>query len=141
MSNTRTILVATSAAFLAMTTLALAKNTLSPGSIWYEKQNNWCLTIDKVSEPLQGSDECLQITGSRNRSNPIAGYLCEQQRTIGFFANITESDNSIKPDFFVGTFTSEAIDLQYCYRPNNDLLLEFDCTNSMKFTKADKCPP
>ena len=135
------VFVAISLTVLAMASPCDAKSALRPQSIWYEPKIGGCLVIDKVSEPLSGSDECVQISGSRSKTGPVTGYACERQRSMGFFAAIAESDNDIKPDFFVGTFSQDRLDLNYCTRISNDLPPDFNCKNSVTFKSVGSCPP
>ena len=110
-------------------------------SHWRDAKTGWCLSIADVSKPLSGSDECTNFTGSLRTTGPVSGYVCAEQKTIGIFAAISESDNSIKPDFFVGSYAAESIELQYCTRISNDWPPEFNCETEMKFVPVAACDP
>lgn len=133
-------LLAVAPAIPSMIGPSFAENPFTAPTFWHEKKKDWCLSIDKASGPLQGSEECVQILGSRSKRNPITGYVCEEQGTIGFFSNFAASDNSIRPELYVGRYTDSSIFLQYCFRPSNDPEIEFDCENVVTFESVDKCP-
>jgi hypothetical protein len=140
MNRFASALLAFTATLLSMTGPSFAKNPFTAPTFWHEKKQGWCLSIDKAPGPLQGSDECVQISGSMSKRDPITGYYCEEQGTVGFFSDFAASDNSIRPEFYVGRYTDSAMTLQYCFRPSNDPELEFDCKNVVTFESADKCP-
>lgn len=126
---------------LAASPIHAADGDLKPQSFWRNAQHGWCLSIKDLSEPLAGSDECASFSGSLKTTGPVSGYACSEQKTIGFFAAISKSDNSIKPDFFVGTYAAEAIEVQYCMRISNDWPPEFNCETAMKFVPVAACDP
>ena len=135
----RAVLLTAAAISVTMTASAFAKNSLPLKSLSQDARFRGCLEISDISKPLPGSDECVQISGSLG--GPIAGYACEEQSTIGFFTNIKSSDNSIRPDFFVGTYKADAIYLQYCPRMSNDWPPEFDCGTLITFKPVSTCAP
>jgi hypothetical protein len=123
---------------LMLATPCVAKNSDLPGSKWQDAKLG-CLAIEKVSDPLSGSDECAQISGSLEKRGPMTGYACEQQSTIGFFAVIGESDNAIRPEFFVGSYMADTISVQNCFRVSNDWPPEFNCEAKAEFKKVSEC--
>ena len=137
----RAILVTVAAISVTTTASSLAKNALLPKSLWHETRFGWCLEISEISKPFPGSDECVQISGSLSRTGPITGYACEGQSTIGFFAAIKASDNSIKPDLFVGSYNAEAVNVQYCARASNDWPPEYNCESRITFKPVSSCGP
>jgi hypothetical protein len=100
-----------------------------------------CLEISEISKPISGSDECVQISGSLSRTGPITGYACEEQSTLGFFGSIKASDNSIKPEMFVGGYNAEGVNVQYCIRLSNDWPPEYNCEHSITFKPVSTCAP
>ncbi len=132
--------LAFTSALLSTAGPSFAENPFSAPTFWLEKKLGLCLAIDKASGPLPGSDECVQISGSRSKRNPVTGYFCEEQGTVGFFSNFAASDNSVRPEFFVGGHRGGTLTLQYCVRPSNDPEIEFNCETSLTFESADKCP-
>src|SRR5262245_49304669 len=73
-------------------------------SAWRETQYyGWCLEITGISQPLPGSADCVQVSGSLNNGGLLSGYACDNGSTINLFGGI-ESDNSIGPDIFIGTY-------------------------------------
>jgi hypothetical protein len=143
MKRTSRVIFITLAAISAMTAAmpSLAKNALPPKSLWHETRTGWCLEISEVSKPFPGSDECVPISGSLSQTGPITGYACQDQSTIGFFASIKASDNSIKPELFVGTYNAEALNVQYCVRASNDWPPEYSCGTGMTFKAVSTCEP
>ena len=126
---------------LLVTPVLAADGDLKPQSHWRNAQHDRCLTVGDLSKPLAGSDECASFSGSLGKTGPVSGYACAKQKTIGFFTSIAESDNAIKPDFFVGSYTDQSIDVQYCTRISNDWPPEFNCQNAMKFLPVATCNP
>ena len=125
---------------LAATASGVAENALAAKSLWHDARLG-CLEIGDVSKPLPGSNECVQFTGSVGKTGPISGYACGEQATIAFFSAFKESDNSIKPDFFVGSYGAKAISVQYCVRVSNDWPPEYNCESAAAFKPVAKCPP
>lgn len=126
---------------LAASPVHAAEGELKPQSHWRNGELNRCLTIGDVSKPLTGSDECSSFSGTFGKSEPVAGYACAEQKTIGFFAAFKESDNSIKPDFFLGSYSPQSIFVQYCVRISNDWPPEFSCQKMAKFEPVTACDP
>jgi len=133
-------LLAGAVALQSLTGFASAKNPFAAPSFWLDKKLGRCLSLDKSSALLPGSQECVQISGRGSAMNPIAGYFCEQQQTVGLFSNFGDTGNDIKPELYVGRYSGNAIAAQYCFRPSNDLPLEFNCKNEVIFESVDKCP-
>jgi hypothetical protein len=140
-SKTGVKLFAAATIALAATAPCLADIDLTPHSLWHENKRGMCLEIGEISKPLPGSDECVQISGAIRKARPVAGYACARQSTIGFFANIGESDNSIRPEFYVGTYRADAIKVQYCVRTSNDWPPEYNCNNEIELKRVNSCPP
>lgn len=138
------VLGGTAAIVLAVASPCFAENVLHPQSFWHEQRTGWCLEISKISDPLPGSDECVQISGSRGKNAPFTGYACDRQRSLGIFISIRQSDNSINnsitPDFLSGTYSKDKLELSYCTRISNDWPPEYDCRNGMTFKNAGSCP-
>ena len=138
----RNISISLAAIFFTTTAApSLAKNVLPSKSLWHETRTGWCLEISEISQPFPGSDECVHISGSLSKTGPVTGYACQEQSTIGFFASIKASDNSIKPELFIGTYNAEALNVQYCARVSNDWPPEYSCGTGMTFKPVSSCGP
>ena len=70
----------------------------------------------------------------------MIGYACKRESEIGFFTGL-QTDNSIRPDIFIGRYTSSTIRLQYCTRLSNDWPPEYNCENEMTFNSVSSCKP
>ena len=127
-------------ALLSLTELASAKKPFASPSFWLDKKQGTCLSVEKSTGPLPGSKECIQISGLRSLMNPLAGYFCEEQNTVSFFSNFGDTDNDIRPEFYIGHYVNKMITAQYCFRPSNDMELEFNCKNEVVFESVDTCP-
>jgi hypothetical protein len=109
-------------------------------SLWRETQHyGWCLEITGILQPLPGSDDCVQISGALNKGSLISGYACDEGSTINLFGGI-ESDNSIGPDIFIGTYDSKSIVTQYVL-VSNGWPPEYNCEHSIKFDHVASCNP
>jgi len=127
-------------AFLgAATTASLADDFPALNSKWREQQHGICLEITQVSDPLPGPAGCAQIAG-RIKDDLMIGYACKSGSEISFFTGL-QTDNSIKPDIFIGRYSAEAIIAQYCTRISNDWPPEYDCKNKMTFKSVSSCTP
>jgi hypothetical protein len=131
-----------SAAILFMVTApCMAQDLPQLHSLWRETGSyGWCNEITKVSEPLPGSDDCVQVAGSLNKGSLISGFACTEGSEINLFGGI-ESDNSIGPDIFIGTYSPESIVAQYCTRLSNDWPPDYNCEHSIKFDHVTSCGP
>jgi hypothetical protein len=129
-------------AFLsAATTPSLADELPGLNSQWRETLRGSCFEITQVSGPPPGSAGCVQIAGRMNESADLMiGYACKRGSEIGFFTGL-QTDNSIRPDIYVGQYTSEAILVQYCTRISNDWPPEYNCENAATFKKVSSCKP
>ena len=123
----------------AATTASLADDFPALNSKWREQQHGTCLEITQVSDPLPGPAGCAQIAG-RIKDDLMIGYACKSGSEISFFTGL-QTDNSIKPDIFIGRYSAEAIVAQYCTRISNDWPPEYDCKNEMKFKSVSSCTP
>jgi hypothetical protein len=70
----------------------------------------------------------------------MSGYACPRGSIINLFSGI-ESDNSIGPDIFMGTYDAASLTLQYCTRLSNDWPPEYNCEHSIKFEHVTSCNP
>ena len=105
---------------------SLADDLPSLNSQWRETQRGSCFEISQISEPFPGNATCAQIAGRMNERDLMIGYACKTGSEISFFSGL-QTDNSIKPDIFVGQYNSEAITVQYCSRISNDWPPEYNC--------------
>lgn len=120
---------------------SLADDLPTANTHWLDTAQKRCLEISQVSEPLPGPAGCAQIGGRMNELGDLMiGYACKAGSEISFFSGI-QTDNSIKPDIFIGTFGAEAITVQYCTRLSNDTPPEYNCETSMTFKKVSSCKP
>ena len=128
------------AILITVTAPCMAQDFPPVHSLWRETTRfGWCLQITGISEPLPGSDDCVQVSGSLNRGL-ISGYACARECIISLFAGI-EGDNSIGPDILIGNYNSESITSKYCARVSNDWPPDYDCENSIKFDHVTSCGP
>ena len=101
-----------------------------------------CLEITGISEPLPGSNACVQVSGSvkkgQFRTGLVSGYACARELMINLFSGI-ESDNSVGPDIFLGRYSSDNITVQYCMRESNDWPPDYNCENKIKFNRVPSC--
>ena len=102
----------------AATTASLADDLPALNSKWREAQRGTCLEITQISDALPGPAGCAQIAG-RIKDDLMIGYACKSGSEISFFTGL-QTDNSIKPDIFIGRYSAEAIIAQYCTRISND---------------------
>ena len=123
----------------AATTASLADDFPALNSKWREQQHRTCLEIAQVSDALPGPAGCAQIAG-RIKDDLMIGYACKSGSEISFFSGL-QTDNSIKPDIFIGRYSPEAIVAQYCTRISNDWPPEYDCKNEMTFKSVSSCTP
>jgi hypothetical protein len=127
--------------FSAATAPSLADDLPALNSQWRETQRESCFEISQISNPLPGAAGCAQIAGRMNDLGDLMiGYACTRGSEISFFSGI-QTDNSIKPDIYIGTYNAEAIRVQYCTRISNDWPPEYDCGNMMTFTSVSSCKP
>jgi hypothetical protein len=129
-------------AFLsAATTPSLADDLPALNSQWRETQRGSCFEITQISGPFPGSAGCVQIAGRMNElGDLLIGYVCKSGSEISFFSGL-QTDNSIKPDIFIGQYNSTAITVQYCARISNDWPPEYNCENEMTFKSVSSCKP
>ena len=114
-----TIVVTEMAILTAAAIPSLADDLPPLNSQWRETQRGSCFEISQISDPFPGYANCAQIAGRMNERDLMIGYACKTGSDISFFSNL-QTDNSIKPDIFVGRYDAEAITVQYCARINND---------------------
>jgi hypothetical protein len=132
------------AAILAtLTTPCIAQDFPPLHSRWRDPQNpGSCLEITGISEPLPGSNACVQVSGSvkkgQFRTGLVSGYACARESMINLFSGI-ESDNSVGPDIFLGRYSSDNITVQYCMRESNDWPPDYNCENKIKFNRVPSC--
>ena len=125
----------------AMMTPSLADELPALNSRWRETQRGWCFEISQISDPLPGSAGCVPIAGRMGGMGDLMiGYACKRDSEISFFTNL-QTDNSIKPDIFIGQYSSDALNLQYCVRMSNDWPPDYNCENRMTFKVASDCKP
>ena len=129
-------------AFLsAATTPSLADDLPALNSQWRETQRGSCFEFTQISDPFPGSAGCVQIAGRMNELGDLMiGYACKSGSEISFFSGL-QTDNSIKPDIFIGKYNSAAITVQYCTRISNDWPPEYNCENEMTFKRVNSCKP
>ena len=133
--------LAVAAVLITMTAPCMAQDYPPLHSLWRETQHyGWCLEITGILEPLPGSGDCIQISGSLNKGGLVSGYACTRGSIINFFSGI-ESDNSIGPDILIGTYDSESLSIQYCTRLSNDWPPDYNCEHGMKFDHVTSCNP
>ena len=124
----------------AATTPSLADELPALNSQWRETQRGACFQIDQISDPLPGPNGCAQIAGRMNQGDLMIGYACKQGSEISFFSGL-QTDNSIKPEIYIGQYNSGAISVQYCARFSNDWPPEYNCENKMTFNSVSSCKP
>ncbi|TRC93235.1 hypothetical protein FJV76_11510 [Mesorhizobium sp. WSM4303] len=123
----------------AAMTASLADDLPALNSKWREQQRGTCLEITRISDALPGPAGCAQVAGRMN-DDLMIGYACKSGSEISFFSGL-QTDNSIKPDIFIGRYSAEAIVAQYCTRISNDWPPEYDCKNEMTFKSVGSCTP
>ncbi|MBA1144089.1 hypothetical protein [Mesorhizobium neociceri] len=123
----------------AATTASLADDLPALNSKWREQQRGTCLEITRISDALPGPAGCAQIAG-RMKDDLMIGCACKSGSEISFFTGL-QTDNSIKPDIFIGRYSAEAIIAQFCTRSSNDWPPEYDCKNEMTFKSVSSCKP
>lgn len=123
----------------AATTASFADDLPALNSKWREPQRGTCFEITQISDALPGPAGCAQIAGRMNDGLMI-GYACKSGSEISFFSGL-QTDNSIKPDIFIGRYSPEAIVAQYCTRTSNDWPPDYDCKNEMTFKSVSSCKP
>lgn len=132
------------AAILAtLTTPCIAQDFPPLHSRWRDPQHpGSCLEITGISQPLPGSNACVQVSGSLNRgqfrTGLVSGYACGRESIINLFSGI-ETDNSVGPDIFLGRYSSDNITIQYCMRESNDWPAEYNCKRNIKFDRVPSC--
>ena len=132
---------ASALAVTLLTTPCIAQELPSVHSLWRETQYfNWCFEITGISEPLPGSNDCVQVTGLLEQSLILSGYACMRDSRINLFKEVS-ADNSIGPDIFLGRYSSESMLLQHCTRMTNDWPPEYNCEHSIKFDQVASCTP
>ena len=111
-------------------------------SRWRDPQHyGWCLEITGISEPLPGSNDCVQVSGSLNGGTGlVSGYACARGSMINLFSGI-ESDNSVGPDILLGRYSPDHITVQYCARVSNDWPPDYNCAISIKLDRVQSCNP
>jgi hypothetical protein len=124
----------------AATIPSLADDLPPLNSLWRETQRGSCFEISQISDPFPGDAGCVQIAGRMNERDLMIGYACKTGSDISFFSGL-QTDNSIKPDVFVGRYNSEAISVQYCTRISNDWPPVYNCENSVTFKRVSSCKP
>ena len=70
----------------------------------------------------------------------MIGYACKSESEISFFSGL-QTDNSIKPNIFIGRYSAEAIIAQSCFRPTDDWPPDYNCKNEMTFKSISSCKP
>jgi hypothetical protein len=134
-------LVVVEAAFLSTAMMpSLADDLPALNSQWRETQRGSCFEITQISDPFPGSPGCAQIAGRMNERDLIIGYACKRGSEISFFSGL-QTDNSIRPDVFIGQYNSESITVQYCTRISNDWPPEYNCENKMVYQNVTSCKP
>ena len=123
----------------AATTASLADDFPALNSKWREPEGGACLEITKISDAFPGPAGCAQIAGRMN-DDLMIGYACKSGSEISFFSGL-QTDNSIKPDIFIGRYSAEAIIAQYCTRVSNDWPPDYDCKNKLTFKSVSSCTP
>jgi hypothetical protein len=123
----------------AATTASLADDLPALNSKWLEAKGGTCLEITQISEALPGPAGCAQIAGRMNDGLMI-GYACKSGSEISFFSGL-QTDNSIKPNIFIGRYSAEAIIAQSCFRPTDDWPPDYNCKNEMTFKSVGSCKP
>jgi len=121
-------------------TIPSLADDLPPLNSQWQTQSGSCFEISQISDPLPGPARCVQIAGRMNEGDLMIGYACKIGSSISFFSGL-QTDNSIKPDIFVGQYYPEAIAVQYCTRVSNDWPPEYNCQNRMTFKKVSSCKP
>jgi hypothetical protein len=124
----------------AAPTISFANDLPALNSQWRETQRGSCFAITQVSDPLPGSGACVQIAGRMNERDLMIGYACERGFEISFFSNL-QTDNSIKPDIYIGQYSSGTIDVYHCVRASNDPVPEYNCENRSTFKNVSSCTP
>jgi hypothetical protein len=124
----------------AATMPSLADDLPPLNSQWRETQRGWCFEISQISDPFPGDAGCVQIAGRMNEHDLMIGYACKTESDISFFSEL-QTDNSIKPNIFVGQYSSDAITVQYCTRISNDWPPEYNCKKEMAFKRVSSCKP
>jgi hypothetical protein len=124
----------------AAATPSLADDLPPLNSQWRETQRGSCFEISRISDPFPGSADCVQIAGRMNERDLMIGYACKAGSDISFFSGL-QTDNSIKPDVFVGRYDLDAIEVQYCTRVSNDWPPEYNCKSRMTFKRVSSCKP
>jgi hypothetical protein len=134
--------VVTELAFLSTaTTPSLADDLPTLNSRWQETQRGSCFEISQISVPFPGSAGCVQIAGRMNELRDLViGYACKSGSEISFFSGL-QTDNSIKPDIFIGKHSSNEIIVQHCTRVSNDWPPEYNCDSQMTFNRVISCKP
>lgn len=135
-------IVAIATAYFGLaTSRSFATDLPASNTHWRETTQGLCLEISQVSEPFPGPAGCAQIGGRMNELGDLMiGYACTGGSEISFFSTI-QTDNTIKPDIFIGTYSAEAITAQYCTRLSNDWPPEYNCERAVTFSKVDSCKP
>jgi hypothetical protein len=128
-------------AFLSGATMpSMADEFPALNSKWREARRGSCFEIMQISDPFPGSAGCVQIAGRMNESDLIMGYACSRGSEIGLFSGL-QTDNSIRPDIFVGQYDADTMNVQYCTRISNDWPPEYNCDNKMTFNSVMSCDP
>jgi hypothetical protein len=135
-----TIVVTEMAILTAAAIPSLADDLPPLNSQWRETQRGSCFEISQISDPFPGYANCAQIAGRMNERDLMIGYACKTGSDISFFSGL-QTDNSIKPDIFVGRYDAQAITVQYCTRISNDWPPEYNCENRMTFKRVNSCKP
>ena len=135
-----TIVVTEMSILTAAAIPSLADDLPPLNSQWRETQRGSCFEISQISDPFPGYANCAQIAGRMNERDLMIGYACKTGSDISFFSGL-QTDNSIKPDIFVGRYDAQAITVQYCTRISNDWPPEYNCEYGMTFKRVDSCKP
>ena len=132
---------AAAAILVTLTTSCMAQDFPPLHSRWRDPQHyGWCIEITGISEPLPGSNDCVQVLGSLNGGRLVSGYACARGSMINLFSELG-GDNSIGPDIFLGRYGFNNLTIQYCARLSNDWPPDYKCENSVKLDRAPSCDP
>jgi hypothetical protein len=135
-----TIVVTEMAILTAAAIPSLADDLPPLNSQWRETPGGRCFEISQISDPFPGYANCAQIAGRMNVHDLMIGYACKTLSEISFFSNL-QTDNSIKPDIYLGRYDADAIRVQYCTRISNDWPPEYNCEKKITFKRVNSCKP